>query len=59
MDGFRHMPRLFVYARVSTADQTPENQLQEIAAAGFQVDPRRVITETVSASVAMARRAGF
>jgi|UPI0001F86B08 putative DNA-invertase from lambdoid prophage Rac len=53
------MPRLFVYARVSTADQTPENQLQEIAAAGFQVDPRRVITETVSASVAMARRAGF
>lgn len=53
------MPRLFVYARVSTADQTPDNQLQEIVAAGFQVDPRRVVTETVSGSVAMARRAGF
>jgi DNA invertase Pin-like site-specific DNA recombinase len=32
------MPCLFAYAHVSTADQTLENQLQEIAAAGFPVD---------------------
>lgn len=26
------MPRTFAYARVSTIDQDPENQIQEIAA---------------------------
>jgi putative DNA-invertase from lambdoid prophage Rac len=33
--------------------------LQEIAAAGFKVEPRRVVTETVSGSVATAQRHGF
>jgi putative DNA-invertase from lambdoid prophage Rac len=51
--------RTFVYARVSTASQTTENQLQEIAAAGFHVEPHRIITETISGSTAMARRPGF
>lgn len=55
----RPMPRTFVYARVSTANQTTENQLQEIAAAGFHVEPHRIITETISGSTAMARRPGF
>ena len=36
------------YLRVSTTGQTTDNQLQEIAAAGFKVEPRRVVTETVS-----------
>jgi putative DNA-invertase from lambdoid prophage Rac len=53
------MPRTFVYARVSTASQTTENQLQEIEAAGFHVEPHRIITETISGSTAMARRPGF
>src|SRR4051794_10275325 len=41
------MPRTFAYLRVSTTGQTTDNQLQEIAAAGFKVEPRRVVAETV------------
>ena len=53
------MSRTFAYARVSTAGQTTENQVREIAAAGFAVEPHRVIGETVSGSEATARRRGF
>jgi putative DNA-invertase from lambdoid prophage Rac len=35
------------------------NQLQEIAAAGFQVEPRRVVAETISGSIAISQRPGF
>jgi putative DNA-invertase from lambdoid prophage Rac len=44
---------------VSTTGQTTDNQLQEIAAAGFKVEPRRVVAETVSGNVATAQRRGF
>lgn len=53
------MPRTFAYVRVSTTGQTTENQIWEIEAAGFQVEPRRIITETVSGSTAIAQRRGF
>lgn len=53
------MPRTFAYVRVSTAGQTVENQLREIEAAGFQVEPRRIVTETISGSTAIAQRPGF
>jgi putative DNA-invertase from lambdoid prophage Rac len=53
------MPRTFAYVRVSTTGQTTDNQLGEIAAAGFTIEPRRVVTETVSGSVATAQRRGF
>ena len=53
------MPRTFAYARVSTTAQTTENQIQEIEAAGFHVEPRRIVTETVSGSTAIAQRVGF
>ena len=53
------MSRTFAYARVSTFDQTPENQIQEIKAAGFAVEPHRIITETISGSMAIAQREGF
>lgn len=53
------MSRTFAYVRVSTFDQTTENQLQEIEAAGFKVEPYRIITETVSGSMAIAQRKGF
>ncbi|MFJ1311882.1 recombinase family protein [Agrobacterium sp. P15N1-A] len=53
------MPRTFAYVRVSTTGQTTENQIQEIEAAGFHVEPRRIVTETVSGSVAIAKRRGF
>lgn len=53
------MPRTFAYCRVSTSDQTAENQIQEIEAAGFHIEPRRVIAETISGSTAAFERAGF
>jgi putative DNA-invertase from lambdoid prophage Rac len=53
------MPRTFAYVRVSTVGQTTENQIREIVAAGFAVDKRRIITETVSGSSAIEQRPGF
>jgi Resolvase, N terminal domain len=49
----------FGAARVSTTGQTTENQFQEIEAAGFKVDPRRFVSETVSGSSAIEQRPGF
>jgi putative DNA-invertase from lambdoid prophage Rac len=51
--------RTFAYCRVSTADQTTDNQVREIEAAGFAVSERRVVAETVSGSVAAMERQGF
>jgi len=53
------MARTFAYCRVSTADQTTDNQVREIEAAGFNVEPRRVTAETVSGSTAAMERGGF
>ncbi|MGD0110195.1 MAG: recombinase family protein [Rhodopila sp.] len=53
------MPRTFAYVRVSSVGQTTENQIQEIEAAGFKVERRRVVSETVSGSSAIEQRPGF
>jgi putative DNA-invertase from lambdoid prophage Rac len=53
------MSRTFAYCRVSTADQSTDNQRQEITAHGFAVEPSRVVTETISGSVAASERPGF
>jgi putative DNA-invertase from lambdoid prophage Rac len=53
------MTRVFAYCRVSTADQTTDNQVQEIAASGFLVNGPRIVTETISGSVAAMERKGF
>jgi len=53
------MARVFAYCRVSTNAQTTDNQIQEIASSGFQVDSRRIIAETVSGSVSAMERKGF
>jgi putative DNA-invertase from lambdoid prophage Rac len=53
------MSRTFIYARVSTADQTTDNQIREIQAAGFAVDKKRIVTESISGSVAASERDGF
>jgi putative DNA-invertase from lambdoid prophage Rac len=53
------MPRTFAYVRVSTAGQTTENQVREIEAAGFAIEKRRVVSETVSGSSAIEQRPGF
>ena len=53
------MSRVFAYCRVSTTGQTTENQLHEIASAGFSVAPQRIVPETVSGSMPTAERSGF
>lgn len=53
------MSRVFAYCRVSTAEQTTDNQVREIEAAGFALEAKRVVAETVSGSVAAMERSGF
>jgi putative DNA-invertase from lambdoid prophage Rac len=53
------MTRTFAYVRVSTLEQETQNQVMEITAAGFGVEPHRIITETISGSRAIAQRPGF
>ena len=53
------MSRTFAYCRVSTADQSADNQVREISAAGFAVEQRRVVSETVSGSTPAMERQGF
>ena len=53
------MSRVFAYCRVSTTDQTTQNQSMEIKAAGFAIESRRLIEESISGSVAAKERAGF
>jgi len=53
------MSRVFAYARVFTVEQLTENQSDEIAAAGYTIDPRRYVEEKVSGSVPAAKRPGF
>lgn len=53
------MPRSFIYARVSTTDQNTENQIREIEAAGFEVNKRRIVAESISGSVTATERPQF
>ncbi len=53
------MSRVFSYLRCSTLEQHTDNQAREIESAGFQVDPKRIVAETVSGSVAAMERKGF
>ena len=53
------MSRVFLYSRVSTVDQHTANQVQEVAAAGFTIEPQRIIEEKVSGSTSASQRKGF
>jgi len=53
------MPRVFAYCRVSTIDQSTQNQAMEIEAAGFAIEKRRLIEERISGSVPAKERLGF
>jgi putative DNA-invertase from lambdoid prophage Rac len=53
------MSRVFAYCRVSTLEQTTENQRREIEAAGFIVSSQRLIEEHISGSVTASERPGF
>ena len=53
------MSRVFAYCRVSTQDQTTDNQVQEIRGAGFNLEDRRIVREVVSGSQEAKQRPGF
>lgn len=53
------MSRVFAYARVSTVAQLTENQRQQIRQAGYAIDGRRYVEETISGSVPALQRPGF
>lgn len=53
------MTRVFAYCRVSTSEQTTDNQVQEIRAAGFDIEQRRTVVESISGSVQATKRPGF
>lgn len=53
------MTRTFAYVRVSTSEQTTENQINEIVGKGFVVEPHRIVSETFSGSTPAVQRPGF
>lgn len=53
------MSRTFLYARVSTAEQTTDNQVLEARSAGFAILPRHTVEEIISGSVPAEERPGF
>lgn len=53
------MSRTFAYCRVSTTEQTTENQIAAIRQRGYEIEPHRVIAETISGSSHASQRPGF
>jgi putative DNA-invertase from lambdoid prophage Rac len=53
------MARVFAYCRVSTEDQNAQNQVLEIAKRGFDIEPERIVSETISGSVQAMKRPKF
>jgi DNA invertase Pin-like site-specific DNA recombinase len=51
--------RVFGYGRVSTADQTTENQRQELEAIGHVIEPQRWFSDTISGKVPASERPQF
>lgn len=53
------MSRTFAYCRVSTSEQTTENQIMAIRQAGYDVLDNRVVSEVVSGGVQAMQRKAF
>lgn len=53
------MSSTFAYVRISKSKQNTENQIKEIESADFNIQPHRIISETVSGSMPISRRKGF
>lgn len=51
--------RTFAYCRVSTTEQTTENQIQEIRNRRYDIPDNRVVSETVSGGVQAMKRTEF
>ncbi len=50
------MSQIFAYCRISTLDQTTENQRREIESAGFKIKPQQIIEEHISGSAATSEQ---
>ncbi|HIH2382578.1 TPA: recombinase family protein [Klebsiella aerogenes] len=53
------MSRTFAYCRVSTSEQTTENQIVAIRQAGYDILDSRVVSETISGGVQAMQRKTF
>lgn len=53
------MSRVFAYCRVSTNEQTTDNQILAIQNAGYTIEPTRVIAETISGKTPALKRVEF
>ncbi|EMV1561742.1 TPA: recombinase family protein [Citrobacter farmeri] len=53
------MSRTFAYCRVSTSEQTTENQIMAIRQAGYEILDSRVVSEVVSGGVQAIKRKAF
>ncbi|WP_060983323.1 recombinase family protein [Vibrio splendidus] len=51
--------RTFAYCRVSTTEQTTENQIIAISQKGYEIDNSRIVSETISGSVEAMKREQF
>lgn len=51
--------RTFGYGRVSTADQTTDNQRQELETMGHNIEPHRWYTDTISGKIPAKERPQF
>ena len=51
--------RTFAYCRVSTVEQSVENQVLAIRNQGYDIEPHRVVSETVSGSIQAIKRQKF
>ncbi len=51
--------RTFAYCRVSTTEQTVENQILAIQQLGYEIETHRVISETISGSIKAMSRPQF
>lgn len=53
------MSRVFAYCRVSHVERNTDNQILAIRSAGYDVEPGRVISETISGTIPALERTEF
>lgn len=67
MIKYRRLVEIFLFVRRENAhsghklilSEVTENQIREIDAAGFAIEPHRIVAEAISGSMAIAQREGF
>ena len=57
--GIYSVSRVFAYCRVSTSEQTTDNQILALSQRGFEIPEGRVVSETISGGVVALERPAF